>query len=153
MSAADEPSAKRDRDPGAREPRSAELTEAERDAFKRRASALGQKLDSARGVPAQSARVAESAGTTSNGAARGQALGQALKISVDLIAGVAVGGFIGWLLDQQFPSVRPWFLVAFLFLGFAAGMLNVIRTAQRLQRQAEPMQRSAPSVADDRDQT
>jgi ATP synthase protein I len=76
-----------------------------------------------------------------------------MKISVDLIAGVAVGGFIGWLLDQQFPSVRPWFLVAFLFLGFAAGMLNVIRTAQRLQRQAEPMQRSAPSVADDRDET
>ena len=46
-----------------------------------------------------------------------------------------------------------WFLIVFVILGFAAGMLNVIRTAQQMQAEAEHLQRSAPSVPDDdRDQ-
>ena len=33
------------------------------------------------------------------------------------------------------------------------GMMNTIRTAKRMQARAEPMQRSAPSVKDDEDET
>jgi ATP synthase protein I len=36
-------------------------------------------------------------------------------------------------------------------LGFAAGLSNVIRTARRMQAEAEPLQRGAASVPDDED--
>ena len=75
-------------------------------------------------------------------------MGQAMKIAIELVVGVAVGGFIGWFLDKQLGT-KPWLLVVFIVLGFCAGMLNVIRTAQRMQAQAEPLQRAARSVADE----
>jgi F0F1-type ATP synthase assembly protein I len=31
---------------------------------------------------------------------QGAALGQALRLGIELVAGVAVGGFIGWWLDR-----------------------------------------------------
>jgi ATP synthase protein I len=127
------------------EPRRGEISPEEREALKRRAESIGQRLDDvkARGPAPMSDADRE---------ARGSALGQAFKISIELIAGVAVGGFIGWILDRQLGT-RPWLLVLFLVLGFAAGMLNTIRSARRMQAQAEPMQRRAPSVTDVSDET
>ena len=76
-------------------------------------------------------------------------MGQAFKISVELVAGVAVGGFIGWVLDRHvFGFKFPAMLMLFIILGFAAGMLNTICSARRMQAAAEPMQRKAPSVVD-----
>ena len=75
-------------------------------------------------------------------------MGQAFKIAIELVVGVAVGGFIGWVLDRQLGTM-PWLLIVFVMLGFAAGMLNVIRQAQRMQKKSEPLQRAAPSVGDD----
>jgi ATP synthase protein I len=66
---------------------------------------------------------------------RGSAMGQALKLATEMIAGVAVGGFIGWALDRLFGTA-PILMVVFLILGAAAGILNVIRSAQRRQAQA-----------------
>jgi ATP synthase protein I len=66
---------------------------------------------------------------------RGSAMGQALKLSTEMIAGVAVGGFIGWALDRLFGTA-PILMVVFLILGAAAGILNVIRSAQRRQAAA-----------------
>lgn len=77
-------------------------------------------------------------------------MGQAFKIVAELIVGVVVGGGIGWALDRQLGSA-PWLLILFLLLGFAAGISNVVRVARRMQAAAEPLQRSAPSVADDDD--
>lgn len=140
-----------------REPDSARgvISPEDRDAFKRRAEALGQKLDGARGRP-PSPKPRDGGVPTTEGSVsdtqRGNALGQAMKISVDLIAGVGVGGGLGWLAQQQFPSIKPWGLVVGLLVGIAAGMLNVIRTARRLQSEAEPMQRAAKSVKDDADE-
>jgi F0F1-type ATP synthase assembly protein I len=37
----------------------------------------------------------------------------------------------------------------FLMLGFAAGLSNIVRTARRLQAEAEPLQRAAKPVVDD----
>ena len=54
--------------------------------------------------------------------------GQALKLSSEFIAGVAVGAGLGWLIDRM-AGTSPWGLIIFLLLGFAAGVLNVLRSA------------------------
>jgi ATP synthase protein I len=60
---------------------------------------------------------------------RSSALGKAFKISTELVAGVFVGGFIGWALDRWLGT-NPLFLLIFLLLGIAAGFWNVIREAR-----------------------
>lgn len=57
------------------------------------------------------------------------ALGIALRVSVELVAAVAVGVAIGWLLDAWLDTA-PWALIVFVFLGGIAGMLNVYRLAK-----------------------
>jgi len=69
-------------------------------------------------------------------------------IVAELIAGVGVGGFIGWALDRQLGT-RPWLLVLFVTLGFAAGLTNVIRAAQKAQNEAAASQLATPAAADD----
>ena len=54
-------------------------------------------------------------------------MGMAFRVASELVAGVAVGVLIGWLLDSWLET-RPWFMIVFFFLGAAAGMLNVYRT-------------------------
>jgi len=54
--------------------------------------------------------------------------GEALKLSSEFIAGVAIGAFIGWLVDRL-AGVSPWGLIVFLLLGFGAGVLNVLRSS------------------------
>ena len=123
---------------GDSEPARGSLTPVERDALKQRAADLGKRLDEVH---------ARKAPRDGSGHARGSALGQAFKILAEMMVGVVVGGGIGWALDRQFGT-GPWLLVLFLVLGFAAGVSNVVRTARKLQAASEPMQRSAPAVAD-----
>ncbi len=73
-------------------------------------------------------------------------MGEAFKITAELIAGIAVGGGIGWALDRAFGT--RWLFPLFLVLGIAGGMSNVIKSARKMQAQSEPLQRSAPSVPD-----
>ena len=54
--------------------------------------------------------------------------GQAFKMSSEFIAGIAVGAGIGWAIDH-FAGTSPWGLIVFLLLGFASGVLNVLRSA------------------------
>lgn len=49
-------------------------------------------------------------------------------MSSEFVAGVLVGAGLGYLLDQ-FAGTSPWGLIVFLMLGFAAGVLNVLRAA------------------------
>ena len=53
-------------------------------------------------------------------------LGIGLRVGVELVAALAVGVAIGYGLDRWLHTM-PLFLVVFLFLGGAAGVLNVWR--------------------------
>ena len=64
---------------------------------------------------------------------RGSFMGSAFKLGTELVASVAVGTIIGFILDTWFDT-KPWLIIIFFFLGAAAGMLNVIRTANRMQK-------------------
>jgi ATP synthase protein I len=59
---------------------------------------------------------------------RSSALGQAMRVGIELVAGVAVGSLIGYLLDHWLGT-RPWLMIVFFFLGSGAGMMNVYRVA------------------------
>src|SRR5262245_23648274 len=128
---------------GDNNPPRGELSPEDREAFRKRASDLGARLDKVKDEVRK-----KHADPEPDQRARGAAMGQAMKIAVELVVGIAVGGFIGKVLDDQFGT-RPWLLIVFLMLGFAAGILNIVRTARRLQAEAEPLQRSAKSVPDD----
>jgi ATP synthase protein I len=65
---------------------------------------------------------------------RGSFMGNAFKLGTELVAAVAVGTIIGFILDSWFDT-KPWLIIAFFFLGAAAGMLNVIRTANQMQKE------------------
>ena len=63
---------------------------------------------------------------------RGSFMGNAFKLGTELVAAVAVGTIIGFILDSWFDT-KPWLIIIFFFLGAAAGMLNVIRAAKKMQ--------------------
>lgn len=118
-----------------------EISPENRAAFKRRASDIGRRLDQ---VTVRKKPPGDNAG-------RKSALGQGFKIAAELVVGVMFGAFIGWVLDRQFGT-RGWLLIIFLIFGFCAGMLNVIRTARRMQADAEALQRSARPAKGDEDE-
>lgn len=117
-----------------------ELSPEERAALERRSSELGRKLDAARqtGIGARE--------TEAGDGDRGKALGRAYRLSAELIAGVIVGGAIGWYLDRLMSNQKPYMFILFFLLGAAAGMMNVIRTAMR--EKTPPL----PSVKDEQDE-
>jgi ATP synthase protein I len=61
-------------------------------------------------------------------AADASAIARGFRLSSELVAGVLGGAAVGWLLDRWL-GISPWGLIVFLLLGFAAGVLNVMRTA------------------------
>lgn len=63
-------------------------------------------------------------------------LGLAFRLVTEFVAGVAVGVFIGWLLDRWLGTT-PWLMLLFFGLGTAAGFMNVIRTARQMNVQSE----------------
>ena len=70
----------------------------------------------------------------SNDEKRGSFMGNAFKLGTELVAAVGVGTIIGFILDSWFGT-KPWLIIIFFFLGAAAGMLNFIRTANRMQKE------------------
>ena len=63
----------------------------------------------------------------------GSAMGLAFRVGIELAAGLVVGGGLGWLLDRWWHT-SPAMLILFFFLGAAAGMVNVFRTAREINR-------------------
>jgi len=58
----------------------------------------------------------------------------AFRVATEFVAGLLVGGAIGWFLDDWLGSA-PVFFLLFLALGAAAAMTNVFRQAYRMNRE------------------
>ena len=54
------------------------------------------------------------------------------QIGVEIFAGTAVGGSIGYFFDDLF-DIKPFLLIIFLLIGGAAGFLNAYRTAKNFE--------------------
>ncbi|MFC7399439.1 AtpZ/AtpI family protein [Chelatococcus sp. GCM10030263] len=77
---------------------------------------------------AEKATTSSSGGAGSGGAADASSLAGALRLAGEFVAGVIVGSLLGWGLDYALGT-SPWGLIVFLLLGFAAGVMNVMRAA------------------------
>lgn len=119
-----------------------EISPEDRDAIRQRSSDIGKRLDAVKAskAPAGDAEIRR----------QQSAYGKAFGFAAELIVGVGLGGLLGWALDRQFDKA-PIFMVLCVTLGFAAGLLNIIRAAQKAEAENEALQRAAPSVPDDED--
>ena len=104
------------RDPSGNDNRSAEEA-----ALSARLQRLGERLAHHKGPDRE---VEAGSGSRSDPSA----LARGFRLSTELVAGVLVGAFIGWALDKWLGT-SPWGMMVFLLLGFAAGVVNVIRAA------------------------
>lgn len=106
-----------------------------------RRAQLNRKLDDQRAADEKAVRKSES---NSSGYA------QAMKLSSEFIAGVLVGAGIGWVADQWLGTT-PIGLIIFLLLGFAAGVLNVLRSAGVVEQPQVGMPRDKDARNDEPD--
>jgi len=83
---------------------------------------LGERLDQV--GPGHSVET----GSASRSTADVSAFARGMRLSAELVGGVVIGFLLGWLLDRWLGT-SPWGLIVFLLLGFAAGVLNVMRSA------------------------
>ena len=60
-------------------------------------------------------------------------IGIAFKMSTELVAHVAVGTIIGFILDKTFGT-KPWLILIFFFVGAVAGIINVFKSAKNMQK-------------------
>jgi ATP synthase protein I len=62
--------------------------------------------------------------------------GIAGRFATELVAALIVGGGLGWGIDWLFGyfgfHTRPVFMIVFVVLGAAAGILNVVRAAKEI---------------------
>jgi ATP synthase protein I len=60
-------------------------------------------------------------------------MGIAFRLVAELLAGVIVGGGIGWALDSLFGT-SPILLIVMFLVGAAAGMRNLVRAAREMDQ-------------------
>lgn len=60
-------------------------------------------------------------------------MGRAMRLGTEFIAAILVGAVAGYLLDQWL-NTAPWLMLVMLLIGFAAGVLNVVRAAGDMNR-------------------
>jgi ATP synthase protein I len=97
----------------------------------------------------------EASSAATRASSQGVSIG--MRIGIELLAAVLVGGAIGYFIDQHF-NTKPIFLLAFLVLGFAAGVMDVLRVIKGLDsavglgravREKDAAMRDAPGFKDD----
>jgi ATP synthase protein I len=118
----------------------------EKAAFEGRISDLGQRLDKVK------AQRASDADADLDAEMRGRGMAYGLRMAAELVAAVIVGGAIGYGLDRWLGST-PWLFLLFFLLGFAAGVLNVVRAYEKMQKEftARTGGRIGHKVPDDND--
>ena len=68
-----------------------------------------------------------------NNKKKGVFIGNAFKLGSELVAAVAVGTIIGFILDNWFGT-KPILIIVFFLFGAAAGIINVFRAAKKMQK-------------------
>jgi len=123
-----------------------QMSDDERAAFEGRISELGARLDK---VKAQRQAEAEA---ELDAEMRGRGMAYGMRMAAELVAAVIVGGAIGYGLDRWLGST-PWLFLLFFVLGFAAGVLNVVRAYEKMQKEimARTGGRIGSKVPDDED--
>ncbi|MEM8741677.1 MAG: AtpZ/AtpI family protein [Pseudomonadota bacterium] len=101
---------------------------------------LGARIDAARGTtqPKPTRRRASFAGAE-----------LAWRMVIDLVAGVGIGFGMGYWLDSVLGSM-PLFLILFVFLGLAAGVRVMMRTAREYQEKLVARSEEADDPPDQR---
>ena len=61
-----------------------------------------------------------------------QAFSYLLQIGISIIACLAVGIFLGWLLDRWLGT-SPWLLMVFTFLGIGAAFKSIFDFAKKFK--------------------
>ncbi|MGB0695839.1 MAG: AtpZ/AtpI family protein [Rhodospirillaceae bacterium] len=88
---------------------------------------IAERLRVARGLPDATASGQDDQAAQVNR----KGLGVGFRISIELVVTILVGGAIGWFLDDWLGT-KPVLMVVFLFLGGAAGVMNVYRVVKGL---------------------
>lgn len=87
-------------------------------------SSFEERLRVAREKQGLEPRLPKRHGTSDDG--EPSALGIGFRVAVELLSALLVACAIGWGIDRL-AGTKPWFLIAFVPLGGAAGILNVWR--------------------------
>lgn len=91
-------------------------------------SDLGARLDAVR----QRERAEPEKPSAATEQHKGMAI--AWRLSIELLAGPLVGGFLGWQIDKWLGT-KPWMFVVLLLLGAAAGMNLMIKAAKSMNKE------------------
>ena len=75
----------------------------------------------------------QSSGQGEDNKKKGVFMGNAFKLGTELVASVAVGTIIGFILDNWFDT-KPILIIVFFIFGAAAGMVNVFKAAKKMQK-------------------
>ena len=89
--------------------------------------------------------------------AKGYSLG--MRIGIELVAATLVGGALGYFIDTKLDT-KPVFMLAFVVLGFTAGVMDVLRILKGLDhsvgygravREKDAANKNAPGFRDEDD--
>jgi ATP synthase protein I len=105
---------------------SGDKSSSEEAALSARLGSLDHRLSAIR--DSRKIRTDQPEGGSGDGAAKASAMALGFRLSSELIAGVIVGGLLGWGFDRLL-STSPFGLIVFVLLGFVAGVVNVVRSA------------------------
>ena len=92
---------------------------------------LKEKIERAKGQRAAEAAAGPRMGREMTG------MGRAMRLGTEFIAAILVGAVAGYLLDR-WVNTAPWLMLVMLLIGFAAGVLNVVRSAESMNRASPP---------------
>ena len=97
------------------------MSDEDDDALEQRRAKLAGALKAAK------PRLSKPAPTTAPSDSTAAAMSMGLRAGSEFVAGILVGGAIGWGLDWLLHT-KPAFTILFFLLGVTAGVWNVIRT-------------------------
>jgi F0F1-type ATP synthase assembly protein I len=75
-----------------------------------------------------------------------KAAGRYGAVGIELVLAVVVTAAIGQWLDRRYWGSHGWGLMAGVLLGFAAGLRNLMRSAQSMQRDIEREEADNPQA-------